>query len=214
MTTYAEWLPSTLTGFLRRHWGARLAYIPALLSDAVRALALEAVRAGIISQAPTDGLPYIGEDRVLEHGIGETAATFRARCQDAWDSWEFAGTEAGMLEQLRAWLPGAGISILTPLDWGGAADFSRIWVVIEKPHPWVPWLVGDGTLVGQFGRTVGSTATVREVKTAQRIVQAWKPAHYRCIHIVVNLSNTPLTLDTAVGTFVGGNPIFWAGKPS
>jgi hypothetical protein len=116
-----------------------------------------------------------------------TGAGCKFRTVDVRGNWytrDVDGTESALLKQDN-W------------DWDsgsrddGASRWSRFWVIIYPPASlWVAdsqvwggpaeaW--GDSSL----GHTWGSTATPEQVQTIRFLVDDWKPAHTRCVNIIV-----------------------------
>lgn len=82
----------------------------------------------------------------------------------------------------------------TAWDWDGtglAAGWGRFWVIIYPTTgtPTEPWQIegtwGDSTTTYGDGGTVGTTATRGDVQAVRRIVQEWKPAGSRCVHVII-----------------------------
>lgn len=68
----------------------------------------------------------------------------------------------------------------------GAPRWWRGWVIIDSSAgPWSQWLLGEPGVALGDGHTLGSTATVEEVLSIQRIVRRWKPAHVHAVHVIV-----------------------------
>ena len=71
----------------------------------------------------------------------------------------------------------------------GRQRWSRFWVIIYPNGLWTegPAEWGEPTTQdwGEVGQTWGSTATPEQVQTIRFIVSDWKPAHARCINIVI-----------------------------
>jgi len=95
-----------------------------------------------------------------------------------------------------------------------ACWWSRFVVVIEQPHPWIPWVCGNGFLVasGDDAHTVGSTATVGEVRTTKAIARKWKSGHSINPYLLIVLSGEYVgdpDLICGGGAVVGGETIKW-----
>jgi hypothetical protein len=167
--------------------------------DWLTELTKQAVKARCADVAPSDALPLIGAERQLVRGVTETEADFRARILAAWDLWQYGGTAYGLLRALvTAGYPGPVIqtqgsaqqfqldsggalvvqSLTPPMHLGGTP--SELWsdfgIVIPKPWParWGGVALADGT---------------NEQKTFAAMVASWKPAHARCVKIVVQDGN-------------------------
>jgi hypothetical protein len=198
-----------------RTWLARLAATPSLsaevsqrfllgmwgtLSDSVAAAMLEGLYLPWLTMGEAkaeDVLSRIGQERRMPRfslgGVGEGVAPYRLRLMAAWRSWEYAGTAAVLIEQL-ALMGLSNCEVKEPKDWnwdGNAADWSRFWVVIHPPHPWLQgprWgdvPVGTGEHYADPSFTYGSSMTINEVEMLRRTVRQWKPAHVRCARIIV-----------------------------
>lgn len=60
----------------------------------------QAVKARFPTRAPSDGLKYIGDDRLLVRGPQESDADYVKRLLDAWSQWKYGGHAAGLLPAL------------------------------------------------------------------------------------------------------------------
>ena len=95
-----------------------------------------------------------------------------------------------------------------------ACYWSRFVVVIEQPHPWVPWLCGNGFVAatGDDAKTCGSTALYGDVRTARQIARQWKSGHSINPYILLVLSGNYCgdpDLICGAGFVVGGETIKW-----
>lgn len=98
-----------------------------------------AIRSRFVSDCPSDGLGYLGSDRVLIRGPAEPDAAWRARVDAAWETWPWAGSvapEYGLIRQLAAfgYTDGTDVPVfLESQDVGApsrASGWSRFWVVV------------------------------------------------------------------------------------
>lgn len=112
---YVERLPTP--PWLLGKWGRRWLYMTGLVFDALVEATRQAVKARFPTVAPDDAIPLIGKDRVLEPGLGESLDTYRARIIGAWEAWSWAGTEKGLIDQLKAWLPSADWALVANREW-------------------------------------------------------------------------------------------------
>lgn len=251
-TSYRKWLLEggmRLPPWLLGKWGSRWVYMIGLVNDAIMEATVQAVKARFPTVAPDDALPYLAEDRMLEPGLGEDSATLRKRILGVWDAWQWAGTEKGLLDQLKAWLPSADWRVIANREWSvppegrpaspdydpghgkpgdpdyrpprgkcaidGADWWSRMWVLLQQPHPWKPWKLGDpplgdGILLGDGSVTIGSTALPHHAEACARIVRLWKAGHEYVPHVIVNLDTVILGTDVPLGTFnLGGSAAYW-----
>jgi len=162
----------------------------------------QAVQARFVSLAPVDALPWIGWERRLPRYPGDTDATYRTRLAAAWDRWQYAGTETGILAGLEdigfteaaiytALGPNPPGEVTWPPD-GDTANWSRFWILIDattatgaNPFAWEAVLWGDrdwGTFL--WG---GITATAGEVELLRGVVDTWKAAHELCAGFLIDL---------------------------
>lgn len=190
--------------WLQRPVALRLLTALSELHDEATQQAKEAVEARFPSRAPDGALPYIGLDRDLEQGVGESTTNYRARLANAWELWSRAGTLRGLATALRT----LGIDARCD-DWvtwtpqGKWGDEGTIWIVPGRQWPqqargWASaWVVFDlyrhaGGLTSRrrgadptFRR--GPSGTNREarglrvpavfIERIRTTVAKWKPAH-------------------------------------
>lgn len=194
---YREWIQLWTPPLLRRRWGSRFAFMPALAADAVLEAVRQAARASSIGSGPDDAVALHAAARRIEPGLDETTATLRQRCQDAWTSWAEAGTGPGLLARLQEWLPTATWGVYSDRDWpyrdvASGVWWSRFWVVCAS-HPWVAWYVNDGHLVGDRTVTVGTTAPPWVVESVRRLIRRHKAAHEQCIWLAVPVDGATIS---------------------
>lgn len=150
------------------------------------------------SESPDDVLPLIGSERGMPRYPGETADEYRARLQDAWNAYTFAGAEQTIVSQFEhADYPGTEIQFdaaaLGPN--GEAAPYwSQFWVHFpySSGHPvtatgptWGGFNYGDGTIYG-LGVTVGFYQLIHG------IVGKWKPTRWICRGFTFELADTSI----------------------
>lgn len=75
----------------------KLGYIFALAIDALIEKADQGVKARIPTLCDPSALVYIGADRQMPQGAGESTAGYRLRLQRAWDTWARAGNSRTVL---------------------------------------------------------------------------------------------------------------------
>lgn len=156
------------------------------------------------SESPDDVLPLIGAERRMPRYPGETAAQYRARLQDAWNAYTFAGSEQTIVEQFEhAGYPGVEVQFdaLALGPNGEAAPYwSQFWVYFpySSGHP----VTGDGPTWNSFnfgdGTVYGLGVTVDFYQLIHGIVGKWKPTRWICRGFVFELADTS-TVEIAFG---------------
>jgi hypothetical protein len=225
MVTWREYAELIGPPWSKRYWGQRfwlglLGYIGDLVAEA----GAQAVRAHMLREdsSPGDALPPIGNERQMPRYPAETNANYRARLIDAWDAWQGAGTNPGIVSQYNAY----GLSNVVVRSfhdgWGFEnppvmSRWSRFVVIIEQPHPWsTSYTYGSGILYGT-PITFGSTATPDEAETVKAIALKWKPAHSINPYVLVVLEHEyygdPDLVWGAAGVVYGGETIQWTNFP-
>ncbi|MGW8285744.1 MAG: hypothetical protein ACWGPR_08500 [Candidatus Deferrimicrobiaceae bacterium] len=168
---------------------------------------------------PPDAISRLGAERQLDRGPTETDAQYKARLNDAWTAWEYAGAAYSITSQLALIGLTAEVKQNTDWDWdGNTAAWARFWVVVTS-HPWTTsWQWGDGSVWGG-GQTWGSTASIQEVQTVQSIVAQWKPAHCFCDKIIIVVNSSQWAIEQPDGTW--DDPanrstaaLYWRGTPT
>jgi hypothetical protein len=132
-----------------------------------------AVRSRFVSDAASDGLGYLGADRVLIRGPNEPDGAWRARIDDAWDVWSWAGSVApdGLIGHLVAYGFTDGTDTpeyLQSQDVAApsrASYWSRFWLIIpETCHPYTTTVPDD---VAELLRRI-----IRQFREANRICES------------------------------------------
>ena len=139
MASITEWLISKAPPrMIWNDWGQRFVVVIGSLLDMVADGQTSATRCRFVSDAPSDALPYMGRDRLLDRGPDEADESWRARLDAAWDSWLHAGSvnPLGMIGQFVAWgfTDGTDVPILLESQDvsvpSRASYWSRFWVVV------------------------------------------------------------------------------------
>lgn len=104
MASFVEFVETISPPWLAGTWGGRFLFGIALTVDALREQLRQAVLARMPLEAPPDALPYIGADRRIERGIGESDASYADRLAGAFDAWSTAGNPPALLGQIRGYL--------------------------------------------------------------------------------------------------------------
>ena len=165
------WLLRLAPRRFSRDKGQKFAWGIGSTGDVILDAVTMAVNCRFPSSAPEDALPRISRDRRLPRGPGESTESFRARLKAAFTAWQWAGTEFGMLGQLKAY----GLSnsdIVENYEWDDpwphdTDNWSRFWVVIpEGGHPWSGSIPAD------------------DQTALRRLIRAWKPANAICVEVI------------------------------
>jgi len=175
--------------WLRGRWGEAWARAQGLAKDLLAEGAVQAVKARFLRDGPPDALAYAGTDRQIERGPAESDASYRARLRGAFETWRLAGTNKGILTALAV-IGFTKVAIYENKDWApGDPRWWRFWIVVEPPHPFTTWMLGDGTKLGTklLGLDAGGTAAL---DLFRRVVRKWKAAHTTCEHIIIVLSGS------------------------
>lgn len=169
------WIGGAVSGDGTVDTGVELARAAGELQNAERATLLAGVGARFLDDCPDDGLDEWGANVRIERMPGESHDTYRARLEEAWATWELAGTAPGIEAQLRAF----GVADAEVVEdwqghWGTDQVPSHLHVLLGPTMPWeprvAPFLGGPDTLGG-------STATPAEVHRAKALVLKWKAPH-------------------------------------
>lgn len=212
--------------WLQGHFGIRWLYMIGLVFDALSEATKLATKARFVETAPDDAIPRLARDAALEPGLDESLDTLRNRVGDAWEAWPTAGTEAGLLGQLRVWFPGTDIALISNREWSVAPPgrppspgkvaitgddwWSRMYVVIGPQTRWQDDGTWDDEGVWDDGGTWDSTAFLFEIEAAKRIVRDWKAGHEYVPAIFVLTADAELW-DYPEGTW--DDPGFWMDAP-
>jgi hypothetical protein len=104
MRNWIEYCAERVPPRLRRQFGEAFVGIMATTANLISRGAAEALRASWIaeSSSPDDALPFAGSMRNLLRYAGESAAAYRARLLNAWNTWQLAGDEQSINGQIAA----------------------------------------------------------------------------------------------------------------
>lgn len=100
--TFAEYQVLIAPSWLSKPWGRAWNEAFGSLKDVIRQGIVEAVKCGSISKCPDDYLDAHGWDRMLERGIAESVASYRGRLLEAFDAWQWCGTDKGIVDEIEA----------------------------------------------------------------------------------------------------------------
>lgn len=201
---YKEFEVETAPSWMSRLMGKAWTFVPALFRDAWVDAARMAVKARFPPIAPLDALPLLLRDFALDPPHGETPATTRARLARAWETWQKAGTAAGIVAALNA----AGYPNVTI---GERSD--RWWefvVILRAPFPFDPALTGyakwdSGWTYDLSGYRWAGVAPPGERERVLAIINKWKPTHARLAYVLVEVEGPYW------GEFKWGDGTKWGG---
>lgn len=192
--TYIDILPELVPTVLRGPVGERFVGGLAALLDQASENGRHALRSAWVGDnliggpGPAyDALTPAGKELDLVQYPPETWPQYHSRLNDAWETYQRAGDENTIVEQL-ALLGFPGAVIYTAQDWpsvpgpyGELPYWSQFWIVLDgdalglSPAAlWGAFNWTDGTLYGIDGLTSA------QVKSLRDIVKKWKPAHWIC----------------------------------
>ncbi len=200
------------------------------LQDQQVADAKLAVKARFPSLAPTDALPLIGQDRVIERGPAETDADYAARLKTAFDAWRWAGTATGLQTYVLAPAGYTNTRLISNRDWAGTfggtppdgatSKWARFWVVVAQPPTYTARVWGTPPAANTFAYGSGlwgSNASADDVTRLKRLLNTWKCARDVAmgVFVVFGTSTTPDAVPASAPwiedtlTFGGAKCNFW-----
>lgn len=143
-TPVTDLLSSLTPPWLWGKWGKRWAYAIGSVLDPLVPQMGDALNCRLVLDAPADALPWIGWERNIDRGPDETDASYRARLQDAWETWKYAGTDWGVARVFVAlgWsLPSLTATGSWPV---GGYSSGHVWIVKQlewglAPPGWETW---------------------------------------------------------------------------
>lgn len=166
--------------------GGKFVYTLGLMRDALTDKAQQALWARMPGLANATALPYIGADRLIPQGEDETATSYGTRLSGAFDLWQLAAGNAGVLRQVLGFFsvyaprarividssrwtsqpPGAALDADASFqtgsggsnwNWDGLTGWWRWWLVIySTATSGASWL-GTGGAYADAGRTWGQS---------------------------------------------------------
>jgi hypothetical protein len=179
-------------------WGGKLTGYVGLMHDGVTQGVDEAVRCAWLREetSPDDALPMVGRERNMPRYPGETPARHRGRLVGAWDAWEYAGSEIGIMGQVTAL--GFTGTLYTEAEWSrgplwqGQPWKSQFWILLDSGQGFGASAVcgggaicNDGTLCGMsYSGALGSASEV--VAALRYIVRKWKSAPEICREVILS----------------------------
>lgn len=190
--TWHRYVYDRAAPIFRAYWGLRFMGTAAgLLFDTIGQSIRDALDAPLIKgPGPAyDALRPLGEEQSMPQYADETWSQYKARIEDPWETWEFAGDENTIIDQLAlSGRPGAQI-----FRWQYPEHWSRFVVFYPAgSHPVTgPGAsYGDGTTYGD-GTLYGVTGiTGQQLSTYRGIIKHWKPARWVCPWIIWEISGS------------------------
>lgn len=196
--------------WLRGRWGEAWGRASGLVKDLVAEGAMQAVKARFLRAGPPDALAYAGNDRWIERAPGEADAVYRARLLQAFETWRLAGTSKGILRAL-AIIGYPKATIYESHQWFPKDPrWWRFWIVIDPPHGFSLWRLGDGTKLGTKLLGLDKPDGKAALDLLRRVVRKWKAAHAVCANIVLVLFGKLLGTGWKIGdgTKLGAKAVY------
>lgn len=231
--TFRDSILKIAVAWLKDGNNGKLLYTCGVAIDAVGAWAQQGVRARWPSEAPSDALGHIGNDRNIERGPSQSDAGYGEQLRQAFDTWRLAGNGATILKQLRAYFaPGGGPPMravsdrniwheidsgtgavtrtkVTPDNWvwdafhGVANRWRRGWVIVDVSSMFTIDRWGDPGDWGDGG-VWGSDAPYDTLVSWRNIIKKWKPAHIYVPTVILSFDPTLFRRTNLVGANVNG----------
>lgn len=237
MTPRFRTMGRLLPSWLREGDGELVSYSLGVILDAFLTRMHQGVHARFPGHAPEDALAYLGRDRKIVRGINEPAEAYAARLVRWLADHRRRGSAFALMDQLAAYLQiplrirtvdtrgtwftreGDGSTSVfldrANWDWDGAppAEWGKFWVILYPPAElWVrdgTW--GDGEVWGGTpSQTWGSTASPEEVVRVRSIVRTWKPAHARCVSVIVSFDDAAFAPGDTSPPLPDGSWLHWS----
>lgn len=186
---FKEYNPTRASVPVRGPFGQALQEAIGEQQDAELALLRTALLCHLPARCPDDGLDALGRHYQIERYAGESHASYRARLEAAWATWETAGTAQAIETQIRAYgvpdvlvqedheIPGAWPGTMWPrfrVRLGpdlGVLSLSRFFIDLDT----------IGGIVPIGGPHVDNT----QARALKGIIRKWKAAHSYPVDILV-----------------------------
>lgn len=180
-------------------------------------LLCQAVKERFPTTCSDDALDLVGSNMQIERFPGESDDAYRARASNAFEAHSWSGTAVGIatysLEPYCAALGATDPTVTVLEDWQGAFApwtggwYSRFLVVIQN-SPWTG-LELDSAEAVLDDCTLGSTASVDEIRQVKRQILKLKDAHGLPVTVRAILDGGPVLdvdaiLDTSTLSDTGG----------
>ena len=174
-------------------YGSRFIGAHGLMLDALAQMAVDAVRVGMLASYSfsDDAADYRGAERRIRRHPGETAASYKARIENAFEAWQTAGSDTCIIARFAELGMAVTIENVHTWDWDGdTVHASRFWVRIPSgQHSWTNgWTIGATNQIGA-GLTIGLSGSPEEFESLRRIVRTFKAGEEICAGIIVELGS-------------------------
>lgn len=184
--TFRRWAYDRSTAAWRSKYGRRSLGALTLLWDTLTQATLDAWRAPMLELefGPAyDALRPIGQEQSMPQYPAEDWIAYRNRLRDPWLTWEFAGTEQTLIDQLAA----AGVPNARIIIWG---EGEFIVFYGEGDHAVTGYRTyGDGASYGDPGLVYGPTGIPGDTLRALKgLINHWKPAEWVCPFVLFEIS--------------------------
>lgn len=138
--SYEQWGKDILPEWILGTWGKKWCEVFGGIEDVCKDANKDAIKARSPELCPTDALPYIGADRILERSRLETEPAFRTRLQDAWDNHVLGGTANGV--KANALFPLFAydedytfvMAVNDGFHFDNDGSWSRYWIIADGSH--------------------------------------------------------------------------------
>lgn len=184
--TWKRWVYDYGPDLVRRTWGSRMFVgVYGALFDRVSEALKDSILGSYHKGEPGpayDAPRLLGKERSMPQYPNETWAQYVSRLQTDWATWELAGDENTIINQLDlAGAPGAQIFRFSE----NGSPFEFVVFYPFGSHPVTSetlvgsgWTVGDGTAIGPIG------ITAEELRAYKDLIIHWKPARWKCPWII------------------------------
>lgn len=213
MTVFGDYRKSLAEPALSRQAGRDWNDAFGEIESAALQASKEAVKASFPSVAPADALDKLGSEMQLPRAPAEPDDTYRARLQNAFSAWVWAGTAYGLTTYGIGPFGYTNVRIITTRDWAGLTDqvgginvpdgntakWARFWIVAGRPPTYTPrtwdeWQP-DPLAATSYSRdqTWGTNASYLQASALRQVIDFWRPAASQLVGIfIVPTTSTPV----------------------
>ena len=199
--TYRRYLEETIrTRVFRSRFGRRWLMSLGITYDSVAQALIDAWRVFLQQRGggpAYDALDLLGRETQIPQMSSEGWTSYRDRLRDPWETWDTAGTEFCLEDQLTR-------SVFTDAQifpYGGNGSDSEFIVFLpEGSHPVTgpgpaigTFTVGDGTFIGPEG------LDPKDLQSIRVMVERWKPATWKCPWVIFEISGWTIGTGHIIG---------------